>query len=197
MKIDLDRWDGMYKTNETGWDIGYASPAITKFFDSLDDKSINILIPGGGNSYEAEELYKQGFTNVEVVDIAPTALANLKDRIPDFPKSQLHCKNFFEFNGQYDFIVEQTFFCAIDRELRPAYVEHTAKLLKDEGKIVGLLWNKEKRHDRPPYGGSESEYRELFSPYFEIKIMEDCNNSIKPRRGHELFVLLEKKSTQA
>ena len=45
----------------------------------------------------------------------------------------------------------------------------------------------------PPFGGSFAEYRELFTPYFHIEIMEQCYNSIPPRVGNELFVKFLKK----
>jgi hypothetical protein len=43
----------------------------------VTDKTNRILIPSCGNSYEAEYLLEQGFTNT-VIDIAPTSVAVLK-----------------------------------------------------------------------------------------------------------------------
>ncbi len=193
MKLTAEHWNNRYKTENTGWDIGYPSIPIQTYFDGLKDKSQSILIPGCGNAHEAEYLYKNGFKNVEVIDIAPLAIENFKKRVPGFPAEQIHCANFFEFTGQYDIIVEQTFFCAIDIDLRPNYAKKVYELLKPDGYLVGLLWNKAMRIEQPPYGGDEAEYRSLFAEMFHIEIMEDCYNSIKPRLGNELFVKLRKK----
>ncbi|MCB0465166.1 MAG: SAM-dependent methyltransferase, partial [Aequorivita sp.] len=57
-------WNHKYLSGETGWDIGYVSTPIKEYIDQLSDKNLKILIPGGGNSYEAEYLFESGFNNV-------------------------------------------------------------------------------------------------------------------------------------
>ena len=44
-----------------------------------------------------------------------------------------------------------------------------------------------------PFGGDENEYRKLFSGLFDIRVMSPCYNSIPPRAGSELFVVMVKK----
>ncbi|RYF89397.1 MAG: SAM-dependent methyltransferase, partial [Chitinophagaceae bacterium] len=102
------------------------------------------------------------------------------------------CGDFFELHEQFDLIIEQTFFCALSPALRVAYVSHMYKLLKEEGKLAGLLFNRS-FDGGPPFGGSKEEYVKLFSPLFEIVTMEACYNSIAPRAGSELFFILKKK----
>ena len=48
--------------------------------DTIYNKEAKILIPGCGNTYEAEYLLEQGFTNITVIDIAPTLVENLKKK---------------------------------------------------------------------------------------------------------------------
>ena len=102
MDLNKNFWDLRYQNNEIGWDIGYISTPLKKYIDQLTDKNIKILIPGGGNSYEAEYLHNLGFKNVFVVDISPTALTNLKNRVPDFPKNHLINIDFFKLNNSFD-----------------------------------------------------------------------------------------------
>jgi len=52
-KFNKEFWEKKYSNDETGWDIGYASTPLTNYFDQLTNKDLKILIPGGGNSYEA------------------------------------------------------------------------------------------------------------------------------------------------
>jgi len=68
------------------------------------------------------------------------------------------------------------------------------ELLKKEGKLIGLLFDFPIREeqDSPPFGGNANEYREIFEPYFEIKTLKRCYNSIKPRQGTELFIEMVK-----
>ena len=67
--FDESYWDNRYKEGNTGWDIGTISTPLKEYFNQLKDTSLKILIPGGGNAYEAEYLYKKGFKNVTIVDI--------------------------------------------------------------------------------------------------------------------------------
>lgn len=192
--LSPDYWNNRYLNNDFGWDIGYASPPLKEYFLQLKNKDASILIPGAGNGYEVELLIELGFKNVCVLDFAQAPLDALKKRLPDFPEKQLLQKDFFEHEGQYDLIIEQTFFCALDPDLRKKYVEQMCLLLKPGGKLVGLLFNDVMNTDRPPFGGSEFEYRNLFSERFDIKVMEACYNSIKPRMGKELFVIMQLKA---
>ena len=85
MKLDEQFWDTRYQNNDIGWDLAEISTPLKVYFDQLTNKELRILIPGGGNSYEAEYLHNQGFKNVYVVDLSETALDNIKKRVPSFP----------------------------------------------------------------------------------------------------------------
>jgi SAM-dependent methyltransferase len=193
MDLNKNFWDLRYQNNEIGWDIGYISTPLKKYIDQLTDKNIKILIPGGGNSYEAEYLHNLGFKNVFVVDISPTALTNLKNRVPDFPKNHLINIDFFKLNNSFDLILEQTFFCALTPKLRDNYVLKMNQILRPNGKLVGLLFNIPLNKDRPPFGGTKKEYLSYFKNYFKIEIMELSYNSISERTNNELFIKLIKK----
>lgn len=193
LKLNSEYWENRYKNNETGWDVGAISTPIKEYIDQLEDKSLKILIPGAGNGYEFEYLINKGFSNSQVVDFADTPLQNIKNRLPDLKDKQLICSDFFELEGQYDLILEQTFFCALDPQLRTKYVEKMKSLLKPGGKIAGLLFQFPLTEVGPPFGGSANEYIELFSDDFNIKILETANNSILPRKGNELFFIFIKK----
>ena len=190
--LNSSYWNNRYLTNDFSWDLGAVSLPLKIYIDQLTDKDIRILIPGGGNSYEAQYLYEHGFANVYMLDFASQPLQNLKKRCPSFPPDQLLKQDFFEHHDQYDLIIEQTFFCAIDPSLRKRYVTHMLHLLNSKGKLAGLLFNDELNDNKPPFGGSRVEYESLFFPFFNKIYFEECYNSIKPRMGRELFILLEK-----
>lgn len=193
MDLSEKAWDNRYLNNDIGWDLGEISMPLKEYFDQIENKEIKILIPGGGNSYEAEHLYNLGFKNVFVVDLSKTALDNIKQRVPSFPTSQLILGDFFDIKNSFDLIVEQTFFCALNPNLRAKYVLKMHQLLKNGGKLVGLMFNVPLHENRPPFGGYKTEYLNLFRPYFTVLKMEKCYNSVKSRAGKELFVQLQKK----
>lgn len=186
-------WESKYAAGETGWNIGTISTPIKEYIDQLTDKNLKILIPGAGNAYEAEYLFQQGFDKVFVMDIAKSPLDNLKVRIPDFPKNQILEEDFFQHQGQYDLIIEQTFFCAIKPSYRNLYAQKMRELLNDGGKLVGLLFDFPLTDDGPPFGGSYQEYFDIFTPYFDIKFLEKSYNSIKPRMYREFFIQFKNK----
>ena len=95
MDLNKNFWDLRYQNNETGLDIGYISTPLKKYFDQLTNKELKILIPGGGNSYEAEYLHKLGFKNVYVLDISSVVLTNFEKRVPSFPNHHLINSDFF------------------------------------------------------------------------------------------------------
>lgn len=191
--LDKAYWEHRYELNKTGWDIGYVSTPIKAYVDQLKNLEQKILIPGGGNSFEAEYLLNKGFKNVSVLDIAQQPLINIEKRILNFPKKQLINQNFFEHTAKYDLIIEQTFFCALTPALRTDYVDKMHRLLNKNGKLVGVLFDFEFTENGPPFGGSIIEYIQLFYAKFEIKVFEKCYNSIKQRQGNELFFIFEKK----
>lgn len=191
-------WEEKYQENKIGWDIGEISTPLKTYIDQLTDKELHILIPGGGNSYEAEYLHQLGFKNVYVVDFSETALENIKTRVPSFPKEHLIQVNFFELHNLlpnlcFDLILEQTFFCAIPPELRYSYATQTHRLLAANGKLVGVLFDDVLNTDKPPFGGNSEAYLTLFKPFYSIEIFEECYNSISERAKREVFMILKKK----
>ncbi|CAM1354442.1 methyltransferase domain-containing protein [Tenacibaculum halocynthiae] len=193
MDLAADFWNNKYKNNKIGWDLGEISPPLKAYFDQLDNKELKILIPGGGNSYEAEYLFNKGFKNVYVIDLSETAIDNIKNRIPNFPEGQLILGDFFDLEMQFDLIIEQTFFCAINPTLRAKYAIKMKDILKDEGKLVGLLFDAKLNDDHPPFGGTKKEYLTYFKPFFSFETFTKCYNSYSNRQGMELFIKFKKK----
>lgn len=198
IKMDAEFWQQRYEAGELKWDMGQVSPPIKAYIDQLPTaaKSLDIMVAGAGNAYEVGYLHELGFTNVTVFDIAPAPLNNFASSQPTFPQDQLVCADFFELipaQYQFDLAIEQTFLCAIDPARRPEYVKQMHALLKPAGKIVGVLFDRDFASPTPPFGGSEAEYRALFSPYFEIEVMQPCHNSHPARQGSELFIILRAK----
>jgi len=183
--LDKQYWDNRYLNQQTGWDIGYVSTPLKQYFDTLTDKNISILIPGGGNSYEAQYLLELGFTNVTVVDISEVVCQTLTTKYAAQGLNVV-CQDFFQHEGQYDLIVEQTFFCALEPQLRSAYCQKMRTLLKTKGVLAGLLFNRT-FEGGPPFGGTKEEYQKLFTEAgFEV-IFDLHPSSIPARRGTEVF----------
>jgi len=195
--LDAAYWQERYATGRTGWDTGSITPPLRDYFTQLGPPdNRRILIPGAGRAYEAEYLHDQGYENIFVADVAPEALQALQQRVPGFPADHLLLEDFFRLPSQppYDLIVEQTFFCALDPQLRPAYAQKCAMLLRPGGTLMGLLFDTDfAPSPEPPFGGTREEYRAYFAPYFDFTHFETAHNSLPPRQGRELFICLKRK----
>ena len=192
-------WQQRYEQDSIGWDMGQVSPPLKAYIDQLPEsaKEQSILVPGAGNAYEVGYLHEQGFTNVTLVDFAPAPIAAFAERYPDFPAKHLICADFFELSPekyQFDWVLEQTFFCAINPSRRDEYVQQMAALLKPNGKLIGLLFDKDFGRNEPPFGGTKAEYQQRFERHFDIEIMETSYNSHPARQGSELFIKMRVKS---
>lgn len=121
LSLTKDFWNNRYIESKIGWDVGVITTPLKEYFDQLNDKTIKILIPGSGNSYEAEYLFENNFLNTYVLDYSEHALNNFRKRVPDFSESKLLNNDFFDVQGKFDLIIEQTFFCAIDKSRRSEY----------------------------------------------------------------------------
>jgi SAM-dependent methyltransferase len=185
--LDKTYWNNQYLSQNIGWDLGEVSPAIKKFIDTLTDKSLSILIPGCGNAYEAEYLLQLGFTNITIVDIAPDLVNNLQQKFDNYKQIKVVNNDFFELTGSFDLIIEQTFFCALPPKLRQLYAYKMYHLLSPNGRLIGLLFNRQ-FDKNPPFGGSILEYEQLFKIAFNFSTINICDNSVKPRANSEVFI---------
>ena len=190
--LEKNYWEERWEKNRTGWDIGYSSPPIEQYVLQYVDKEARILIPGCGNAYEVEFLSNLGFKNITVLDISKTAVQILREKYNEKEDVTIVCEDFFKHDGNYDLIIEQTFFCALHPDLRPLYVKKMHELLNEHGRIIGVMFNRNFEKEGPPFGGSIPEYQNLFNNDFEIQKMEECYNSIESRKGSELFINLKK-----
>lgn len=193
--LDQEYWDAQYKAQATGWDLGEIAPPIKSYIDTLTNKDIAILIPGCGNSYEADYLLEKGFTNINVIDIAPTLVENLKQKFAANSNIKIILGDFFEHQGSYDLIIEQTFFCALPPTMRQKYVWKMHQLLAENGILAGLLFNRTFEVS-PPFGGSKEEYENLFNGAFDFLKIDVAQNSIAPRANSELFFEFKKNAIE-
>jgi len=191
--LDANYWDVHYQSESIGWDLGEVSPPIKNYIDQLVNKDLKILIPGCGNTYEAEYLLQQGFTNITVIDIAPTLVKALQEKFQSNSNIKIIGGDFFNHLGQYELVVEQTFFCAINPSLRQQYANKMSELLVQGGRLVGVLFDKEFEFSGPPFGGSKCKYTGYFENTFTFKNFDSCHNSFKARAQTELFINLQKK----
>jgi len=183
-------WDKAYNSGKIGWDAKGVSTPIKEYFDQVEDKNMRILIPGAGNAYEVEYLFRSGFTNVFLLDFAIVPIENFKKRVADFPEGHILHEDFFKLNTSFDIIVELAFLTSFHYDFWEEYARKMHELLSPKGKLIGVLFNHSFGNDFPPFAATVSEYSKLFSPYFDFTELPVAYNSIKPSKGREVFLKL-------
>lgn len=192
LTLDQEYWNERHLSGDTPWDIKKTSPPLKAYIDQLTDKNISILIPGAGHFQDADYFYVNGFQNITICDISSVAVEKIKNNLRNKPEIKYINNDFFKLTGQYDLILEQTFFCAINPGQWQKYADKMLQLLSTNGKLVGVLFGKEFDQPGPPFGGNLTEYKTLFNSGLHILTMEMCYNSIPQRLGNELFFICKK-----
>ena len=189
-------WENIYIEGDTGWDLGGPTPV---FVDTAKDlKPANICVLGCGNGYDAIMFSQRGF-NVTAVDFAPSPINFINKKALDLSLSiNTIQENIFsltpEYNHQFDYILEQTCFCAINPDNRKKYHNLVSNLLKPGGLIIGLWYPLDKKlsDGGPAFGVSENEIKMLFNHGWEILEERFPENSVEARAGREKLIIFKR-----
>ena len=166
-------WNQCYIQNNVGWDLGGVTPVFKDWVDKLKTKS-KILVPGCGNGYDPLYFASLGH-EVLAVDFSEKAINRIKRKSHEMKINiqTLRC-NFFNLNNlislEFDYIIEYTFFCAIDPAKRKEYSNIVHFLLKNSGSLVALFLplNKDISEGGPPFSVSKSDIEDTFSEKFKL-----------------------------
>ena len=193
-------WEDIYLENDTGWDL----KGVTPVFDSISNELIKgkVCIVGCGRGYDAIMFAKKGF-DVTAVDFAPTPIFELnKLAIQKSVTINTVQDDIFSLVGQYpdtfDYVIEQTCFCAIHPNRRKEYEKLVRSILKLGGKLVGLWYPLDKSQEEggPPWGTTIDEVKSTFNSGWEIEKEEFPSQSVQPRKGREKLIIFKKSVNQ-
>ena len=191
-------WDSCYIDNNIGWDLGSVTPVFKDWCNKLENK-YSIFVPGAGNGYDALYFASKGH-NVTAVDFSKEATNQITSQAKK-RKININILNadIFELNSdmfnQFDYVIEYTCFCAIDRKRRLDYIKKMSNLLKENGNLIGLFLPilKDIKDGGPPYSIDLDEVISQFSDYFKVVELKQHKLSIKPRFENERYIHFKKK----
>lgn len=204
--LDPEAWEAVYQAENTPWDLGGATP---EFLYLLTEQKIfpmgsRIFVPGAGKGHDPIAFAKAGMQTT-ALDFAPSAIAAIaktaaaEGAVADaahafsFPgggKLVLVEADLFawcargENSQQFDFVLEQTIFCAIHPSDRGRFAKAMAEILKPAGEMVSLVFPLEERPSGPPFGVSIDAIHAAYDPYFHVEILP-THRTIKARAGRE------------
>jgi SAM-dependent methyltransferase len=193
-------WDDIYLENDTGWDLR----GVTPFFDSISNELIQgkVCILGCGRGYDAIMFAEKGF-DVTAVDFAPTPISELNklaiQKSVIITTVQDDIFSLVEkFPDTFDYVIEQTCFCAIDPNRRKEYETLVRTILKPGGKLVGLWFPLDKSQEEggPPFGTTIYEVKSIFNSGWKIEKENFPSQSVEPRKGREKLIIFKKNVNQ-
>lgn len=189
-------WDDLYVNGSAGWDLGGVTPVFEQLAGELKPGRLCIL--GCGRGYDAIMFAKKGF-QVTAVDFSPEAVREVRNLAAgeNISIDVLEADIFSlvpEFMDTFDYVVEQTCFCAINPARRAEYEALVRQLLIDGGQLVGLWFPLDKNIEDggPPHGTGIDEVKALFSKGWSVLKEEYPALSIEPRKGREYLIIFQK-----
>ena len=193
-------WEDIYLENDTGWDL----KGVTPFFDSISNELIQgkVCILGCGRGYDAIMFAEKGF-DVTAVDFAPTPISELNklaiQKSVIITTVQDDIFSLVEkFPDTFDYVIEQTCFCAIDPNRRKEYETLVRTILKPGGKLVGLWFPLDKSQEEggPPFGTTIYEVKSIFNSGWKIEKENFPSQSVESRKGREKLIIFKKNVNQ-
>ena len=186
-------WQKHYDEKDLRWDIGQVSPPFVRLWEKGLFQKGSMLIPGCGAGHEVVYFADKG-VDVTAVDFTDGAVSCLKQSLDEAEVDILKI-DFFEiparYDNHFDFMLEQTFFCAIHPDRRQDYVKTAHRVLKLGGKLVALFYETGEEGG-PPYNTNPDQVQKEFASFFKIEELEKTPHSIERRQGKEWLGILLK-----
>ena len=189
-------WQKHYDENDLAWDLGEVANPFVRLWEDKVLTPGSLIIPGCGQGHEVIYFAERGF-QVTGVDFSSGAVELLSESLSrkNLNAKVLH-RNFFEldetYSKAYDALLEQTFFCAIHKDQRSAYVETVSRILKPGGLLFGLFYETGEEGG-PPFNTTEADIQNHFAAAFDIERLEKCSFSSEKRKDKEWLAVMRKK----
>ncbi|MFD2160315.1 methyltransferase domain-containing protein [Rubritalea tangerina] len=192
-------WHERYQVGDTPWDKGIAAPALVDFISEHADffsSGKKFLVPGCGRGYDAKVIARAG-GQVLAADIVEEALEFGRRDNPD--GIDFRCLDIFKISERWDVsfdgVWEHTCFCAIEPEVREAYVEVMWRILKPGGTLLGVFFTNPDmpEGEGPPYKTGVDVIERYFGELFEIEWIREPSSYYPGREGREHLVLMRKR----
>jgi len=192
---DFQFWEDIYLDNDAGWDLGGVTPVFKSIVQEMNIGELCIV--GCGRGYDVIMFAKQGF-DVTAVDFAPFPIQAIRRMALE---SSLNINilqtDIFslspKYDNKFDYVIEQTCFCAIHPSRRKEYEILINAILKPGGKLIGLWFPLDKHIDEggPPYGTTIGEVKSIFNIGWEIEKEEFPDLSIETRKFREKLIIFK------
>jgi 2-polyprenyl-3-methyl-5-hydroxy-6-metoxy-1,4-benzoquinol methylase len=170
-------WENVYQTKEfhqVGWFQSQPNVSLDLIYDLAVPKNAKIIDVGAGESYLVDHLLKNGFTNIQVLDISSSAIEKAKHRLGENSKKiNWIVSDILEFENNKSFEIwhdRAVFHFLLKKEEIEQYVENAKNWIIQGGHlIIGTFSEKgpDKCSGLPVRRYSINELEATFLPYFK------------------------------
>lgn len=174
-----DFWDVRYQNKVTPWDSEGLPEGFEVQAQALlqASPSLRVLIPGCGTAYELAWLQQQGADAV-AFDFSAQAVARARQAFPALADRILEA-DFFgtAVDGQWGWVYERAFLCALPPKLAVAYADRMARLVAPGGVLAGYFFLRTQAKG-PPFGMSLEALQQILAPYFMLQKQLPLSHSL-------------------
>ncbi len=192
-------WDEAYLNDSDRWTLNSPNPV---FVQVLTDKKFytqgnKILIAGAGKGHDAVAAAKFDL-DVTSIDFSDEAnkraeeVAAAAGLTINFVNEDLF-KIGERFNSHFDLVYEYVTICAVNPNRRDELLLSLHNSLSENGRLITVLFPIDSRAGGPPFSIELNEFYKLASKYFSLEYFQRNINSIKPKKGNEVLLILRKK----
>ena len=190
----VEFWQDRYDTGRMNWDLAAPSPHFTRLLEEQTLPPGKMAVLGAGRGHDASLFAKAGL-EVTAFDYVEAAKAGAEALYGNLFRYEIGDIFYLDasFEGQFDYVLEHTCFCAIPVKRREEYVQTVRRLLKPGGKMIAVFW----QHgdpDGPPFSTTPEELERLFGPYFAFNRLEPMPENAPRRDGQEYLGILTKRA---
>jgi hypothetical protein len=197
----VNSWLVMWEKGMTPWNTPEAALGLKLLLDQNRIPTTGkFIIPGCGQGLDCFALLN-GSRTIYGVDLSPKIIQeNIQKQISlGISESELIFKSgdFFEMGkdlgeGTFDFLMDYTFLCAIQPDMRLSWAKQLQNLLKSGAMLLTLMYPLSDHAGGPPFALSEQVYHDLLDPYFEL-ISIEIGPTIERRQGKEKLAIWKRK----
>jgi SAM-dependent methyltransferase len=189
-------WDQIYARGRAGWDLGRPTPVFHRLLHDGDLSPGRIMVLGAGNGHDARLFARHGF-EVTAVDFAQEAVEAMRSQMEANAPHEVIRADIFHlperFDEVFDFVLEYTFYCAIDPSRRDQYAGRVTRLLKPGGKLIALVFPITGHEGGPPFSVEAGGYiQRMEERGFTLLERATPPDSVPARKGVEELVILRK-----
>ncbi len=191
-ELDAEQWNARWARADTPWDMRRPSPPLAHWLARGElPAGRRVFVPGCGSGHEVRLLAAAGFECVGA-DFAADAAAAARQTIAGVWGATIIEVDVLapaSVDAPFDWIFDQTFFCALHPDLRPRYAPALRRWLAPGGELWAIVLRTENT-DRPPFDVTPEAYSELLrGAAFEIVETRALQAESHPaRRGRETLV---------